>query len=230
MKVKNLDLYGSRAASNTRGHVARKRAGGTLMARDVTGQRIRIEELLFSGLTITDGGDGTGIVSDAERVVNGTAFTFDVGDVVVLQADGTLGYTTTAQDTRPVGIVQAITIPGALTPVIFQGPVQLVNVVSSVTSGDFGETSTTSGAAQSSGSVQRAGSFCVWTSDGTTPSAFLFGMPAAATVTASAGEMVPYYIPTDETFTVPLYRQGLFYHPIEVDGALVVNGILQGVD
>lgn len=48
--------------------------------------------------------------------------------------------------------------------------------------------------------------------------------------TSGAAAMVPYYIPVDTTFTVPLYRQALFYEPIEVDGALVVNGLLQGVD
>lgn len=44
------------------------------------------------------------------------------------------------------------------------------------------------------------------------------------------GSLVPYYIPVDDTYTVPLYRQALFAEPIEVDGALVVNGILIGVD
>lgn len=45
-----------------------------------------------------------------------------------------------------------------------------------------------------------------------------------------SGGLVPYYIPVDETFTVPLYKQALFSEPIEVDGALVVNGLLIGVD
>jgi hypothetical protein len=48
--------------------------------------------------------------------------------------------------------------------------------------------------------------------------------------TAAAGAMVPYYIAVGDTFTVPLYRQALFSEPIEVDGALVVNGLLIGVD
>lgn len=48
---------------------------------------------------------------------------------------------------------------------------------------------------------------------------------------AGAGDaMVPYYIATDDTFTVPLYKQALFSTPIEIDGALVVNGVLIGVD
>jgi hypothetical protein len=52
----------------------------------------------------------------------------------------------------------------------------------------------------------------------------------AVTVTIPSGGLVPYYIPVDDTFTVPLYRQALFSEPIEVDGALVVNGLLIGVD
>ncbi len=46
----------------------------------------------------------------------------------------------------------------------------------------------------------------------------------------SAGGLVPYYIAVDDTFTVPVYKQALFADPIEVDGALVVNGLLIGVD
>lgn len=64
MKVKNLDPPGSRAAGATRGHVARTRAGGTLIARDAFGTRVRIEELLFASLVVTDLGDGTAIVAD----------------------------------------------------------------------------------------------------------------------------------------------------------------------
>lgn len=39
------------------------------------------------------------------------------------------------------------------------------------------------------------------------------------------GQM-PYYIPSGETYTIPLYKQGLFSVPITIDGDLVVNGIL----
>ena len=41
-----------------------------------------------------------------------------------------------------------------------------------------------------------------------------------------AGGMVPYFIPEDETFTVPVYKQGLFSITIDVEGMLVVDGIL----
>jgi hypothetical protein len=53
----------------------------------------------------------------------------------------------------------------------------------------------------------------------------------AVTVTIDgSGGMTPYYIAAGATFTVPLYRQALFAEAIEVDGGLVVNGLLIGVD
>lgn len=48
--------------------------------------------------------------------------------------------------------------------------------------------------------------------------------------TAEGGQMVPYYIPVDEEFVVPIYKQALFKDIIEVDGILTVNGRLLGVD
>lgn len=43
---------------------------------------------------------------------------------------------------------------------------------------------------------------------------------------AIPSDTVPYFIPADETYTVPLYRQALFSMPIEVTGSLVVDGFL----
>lgn len=53
---------------------------------------------------------------------------------------------------------------------------------------------------------------------------------AIAALPTSTGSMVPYYIPPSTTFEVPLYSQALFKDIIEVDGLLVVNGRLLGVD
>lgn len=44
------------------------------------------------------------------------------------------------------------------------------------------------------------------------------------------GGMVPYFIPEDETFTVPVNKQGLFSITIDVEGMLVVDGMLIMVD
>lgn len=162
------------------------------------------------------------------------AFTNDTGDVlpvgsVVVLVGATVIETTTPQDTRSIGVVIVAAVDGDEAIVQTAGIVDLVLVTAAVTAGNFGETSTVAGQATEN-ATRRAGSFCMFLTSGTTPSAVLFGMPDSAVATATGGEMVPYYIPVDETFTVPLYKQALFYEPIEVDGALVVNGLLQGVD
>jgi len=46
----------------------------------------------------------------------------------------------------------------------------------------------------------------------------------------AGGSMMPYFIPGDETFTIPVNRQGLFAMTIEVEGMLVVDGMLIQVD
>jgi len=46
---------------------------------------------------------------------------------------------------------------------------------------------------------------------------------------SNGGDIVPYYIPADTSFTVPIYKQGLFKNEIEVVGELRVLGMLLGV-
>jgi phage-related tail fiber protein len=50
--------------------------------------------------------------------------------------------------------------------------------------------------------------------------------PEASAANAS---MVPYFIASGDTFTVPIYKQALFSMEIDVVGALVVDGALLGV-
>lgn len=57
----------------------------------------------------------------------------------------------------------------------------------------------------------------------------LGGFKAGVSV-SGGGSMVPYYIPPATTFEVPLYSQALFKQTIEVDGLLIVNGLLLGVN
>lgn len=47
---------------------------------------------------------------------------------------------------------------------------------------------------------------------------------------AESGSMVPYYIGTGETFTVPEFRQALFSETIDGPGFLDVDGLLLEVD
>lgn len=153
------------------------------------------------------------------------------GDPVVVISDGTIAKTTTVADERPTGICLDDIDYGDSGPVQFLGPVDLINVTASVTAGNFGRTST-SGLVEEIPTAE--GAFVYFTSSGIEPEGFVLAPsaanPAGGGGGSSSGGMVPYYIPVDETFTVPLYKQGLWAEPIEVDGALVVNGILMGVD
>lgn len=46
----------------------------------------------------------------------------------------------------------------------------------------------------------------------------------------SAGEMVPYFIASGDTFTVPVFKQALYAMEIDNEGTLEVNGFLLEVD
>lgn len=142
------------------------------------------------------------------------------GDVVVIDTTaGQIVTTTTAQDTRPIGVVLDTIDAADVGPVAFQGPVDLVNVVAAVSAGNYGETSATAKKAQDS-STRRQGSFCYFTSSGTSPSAFLFGgAPAAYVSPVSPGGTT---LPTDHIHIVnePFVGDGaqtVFYLANEAD-------------
>lgn len=96
------------------------------------------------------------------------------GDVVVLKSNNKLGFTTTISDERPTGVVQDDIDPGDFGPVIWWGPVDQVNTTGSVTAGNFGRTSTTGGQAEEI--TPATGAFIYFTSSGTNPSGFMFGI------------------------------------------------------
>lgn len=121
---------------------------------------------------------------------NGTGQPLGVGDVVVI--DGTNVITTTIpQDTRPAGVVTVAGDDGE--PVIVQtsGVVALVTVTAAVSVGNYVETSTTAGAATEN-VTPRPGTFGVYITPGTAPSALLYGSVAPASssafLTNSTGE------------------------------------------
>lgn len=95
------------------------------------------------------------------------------GDVVVLQADGTVAKTTTVADGRPTGVCTDDIDDGESGPVAFWGPVDLINVTGSVTAGSWGRTSASAGNAEEVGAPSTA--FVYFTSSGTTPEGFLIG-------------------------------------------------------
>jgi hypothetical protein len=49
-------------------------------------------------------------------------------------------------------------------------------------------------------------------------------------VGASVDYTVPYYVAPGDTYTVNIYKQALFTIPIDVDGAIVIDGLLVEVD
>lgn len=53
--------------------------------------------------------------------------------------------------------------------------------------------------------------------------------PAGGTP-ADGGGMVPYFIASGDTFTVPEFKQALFAMTIDVEGVLDVSGVLIEVD
>lgn len=163
-------------------------------------------------------------------IENASGADLTAGTVVIVNASGQITTTTTAGYAGIVGVVIDDIDNGDFGAVAFGGPVDLVNVTSSVTAGDYGETSATPGSSDGVGATRTPGSFVQFTSSGTTPSGTLLTGGGGSVATAVDASMVPYYIPVDETFTVPLYKQALFSEAIEVDGALVVNGLLLGVD
>lgn len=143
---------------------------------------------LIRGWVETGAAIGAGIGKVMQTYLNNTAGQLVYGDVVVIDssADQAITTTTTAQDTRIVGIVQDTIEVGAIGPVITAGFAPYVNVTASVTRGYFAETSTTAKKATQNVD-RRAGSFGVYLTAGTAPSCLLFGGGDSAGGTGSGG-------------------------------------------
>src|SRR5690349_12971953 len=103
-----------------------------------------------------DGSGGGGSVTGTDYE-NASGVDLVAGDVVVVNSSGQITTTTTAQDTRPVGVLVDDIADGDFGAVAFAGPVDLVNVTASVTAGNYAETSTTPAQATQN-ATRRAGS------------------------------------------------------------------------
>jgi hypothetical protein len=117
------------------------------------------------------------------------------GDVVVIDTDNDEAFetTTTAAETRLIGIAQEDIASNARGRVLLAGYAEIVNVTASVTRGHYGFTSTTAKKA-SGASARAAGAFCQFLKGGTEPSAILFGPPDTG---AGAGDMTKAVYDTD---------------------------------
>jgi hypothetical protein len=233
VKVSNVDRPGPHSDGIVRGQTGRRAAAIGVRWTDSAGNDFGPSpdvEVIGADLSETDEGVRLSFSGSVQGFPSDNGSVVDIGEVIIIQTDGTIADTTTPQDTRPVGIVQRSTDDGFIAPVLFAGYVLQVNTTGTVNEGDYLETSASAGLAQANAS-RRTGSFAVALGDGPNPPALMFGIPDSSDSAVVSGDgLVPYYIPVGETFTVPLYRQALFSEAIENDGALIVNGLLLGVD
>lgn len=202
MKIRNVSL--DHGYARTRGWVGPDAAASTgliSIGSDIPPTGGPFTSLSFPGQLVDDQGGGLASV-DVRAIIgellNDSGSDLVAGTVGVIDtSSGEFVTTTTARDTRPVGVVVGPIATGATGFVQFSGFAPVVNVVTSVTAGDYGETSGTGGEAQGSGTTRESGSFCIFTSSGTTPSAYLWGMtdavtgtPGGSSITVSDGSVL----------------------------------------
>lgn len=178
MKTRNTTR--NHGVATVQGRVLGTRAAGGLAAVTAAdGTVLRVAEIDFTGTTIEEIADGVVQVGTNALIGhfrNNTPGSVDLeyGDVVVIDSDGGITTTTTPQDTRPVGVVQAPILSGEVGLVAFMGDVPFVKVTAAVTSGNYAETSDEATKATEN-PTRRVGSFGIFLSSGTEPSCHLFG-------------------------------------------------------
>jgi hypothetical protein len=175
------DLSGPNDIWRGRRLPARAAAQG-IVVRDEEGNEVLAAEVLFRGASISEDPDDSNIAianvggggadsstpgSGIVQMLNNSGADLALYDVVVVDetADNAVTTTTTAQDTRKVGVVQADIADGEIGPVLFSGWTPGVHTEAAVTRGDYLETSTTAGAATTN-PTRREGSFGVLTTGG----------------------------------------------------------------
>lgn len=115
------------------------------------------------------------------HLINKSGGSVAAGDVVVIDTGNSVAFTTTttSRETKLVGIAQAAIASNARGPVLMEGYAPLVNTTASVTRGNYAQTSTTVKKATEN-ATRQSGSFAQYLTGGTTPDAFLFGVPDSA--------------------------------------------------
>lgn len=193
MRASNVNQPGERSHGIVRGHVGLGRAGSTgVDVADQQGNAIAdATRLELVGLMASQGATPRSAVLTAtgtgQQALNASGGDLVYGDIVVLDSDGTVTTTTTAQDTRPVGVVQIGGQDDALVSVVFSGYVAQANTTGTVTAGDYLESSTSAGDAKSGGTIRRTGSFALALGANPNPPAILFGVPDSGESTAGGG-------------------------------------------
>lgn len=178
MKTPKTSLTHGLAAAQ--GRVLGTRAVGGLAAVTADGETVlRVAELILDGANIELVATNVlqvGIKAQVGQYTNNVGADLDYGDVVVIDSTGDQAITTTTTpgDTRPVGIVQAPILAGEVGPIAFAGDVPFVKVTAAVNRGYYAQTSATAKQATQTATPQ-SGSFGIFLTDGTEPSAHLFG-------------------------------------------------------
>jgi hypothetical protein len=179
--VKTANLQHNHATDIVRGRANPHRATARgITTRDAVTDVEPVTDILFVGATVTDGEDGTAVVtigaaggtpssggtatsSPPITMLNNAVQDLLPGDVVVVDdtADTAVTVTTTAASTLIAGVVQAPIAAGFKGPVLFNGYAPQVNTAVDVVRGEYAQTSTTAGAAGST-AARVAGSFAVY--------------------------------------------------------------------
>jgi len=192
MKIQNTGL--DNVYAMVRGWVSDVAAAATgliSVTDQTTGTTVSpVSSMTLIGQLLHDGGGGN-LVVDIQAVLtdytNNSGVDLVAGDVVVVDssADLSVTTTTTAQDTRPVGIVLGHIGAGGVGPVQTGGVIQSINVNASVTRGQFAETYTVAKQATQN-ATRRTGSFGIYLESGTTPAVLLFGIPDSSSIGTNA--------------------------------------------
>lgn len=216
-----------RAAATTKGRTAARRAGaGPLLWRRPDGTEYLAWSVRASSVIELDD-DEVQIGGESTRgYTNDSGATLGIGDVVVIVGT-TAVTTTTAQDTRPVGVVIGGGADGETVTVQTAGYVALVNVTAAVTADFYAETSTT--AAKATESVtRRIGSFGIYLTGGTTPSLLLFGMPDSAGTGVGGAETPVEHGNMGATETIDLGVGSVHRGTLNANCAITITGFTAG--
>lgn len=103
------------------------------------------------------------------------------GDVVIVDTTNNDSFTTTASagSLLAIGVAQETIASNAVGRVLVQGYAALVNVNASVTRGNYGKTHTVAKQATDAGASRAAGTFLLFLTGGTTPTALVFPVDLA---------------------------------------------------
>lgn len=226
MKLTNLVIGGWRSAAVARGGVGPRRAGaGPHLFKRPDGTeylawKVRVPNVvdIEDGEEVQIGGEGSA------NFTNDAGVALDIGDVVVIVGE-TVTTTTTPQYTGLVGVIVAGADDAGDVLVQTHGKVDQVNTTGTVLEGEYLETSTSAGDAQSS-ATRRTGSFAEALADGPNPPAILFGTPDSTGTGTSSSSIRASHLMTAIPFPIITHRGDI--NPVDGYPENTLEAFLQG--